>query len=38
MFERETNIDSMLALSDKYRFLGTVGDQDWLTLLGSVKL
>ena len=33
-YQQEVNIDRMEELAVKYMFAGTVGDQDWLTLLG----
>ena len=34
LYAEETNVMRMGELAKKYLFMGTVGDQDWLTLLG----
>jgi len=36
-YEKETNVDRMAELAKKYGMMGSVGDQDWLTVLGWEK-
>ena len=32
--QEATEVEEMIRLEEKYKISGTVGDQDWLTLLG----
>ena len=34
----ETSPEKMTELADHFEFTGTVGDQDWITLLGNLTL
>ena len=36
-YEKETNVARMAELAQKYGMMGSVGDQDWLTVLGWEK-